>query len=103
MRTLVLTGNGFASEEAFFIELIAGELAAAGARAARTGPAREAAAAQTGPRTVRRLARRVRAIRRPLGIAARFGRRDRRVVLRSREVRFDGRVELRLRVSAARR
>jgi hypothetical protein len=61
------------------------------------------AAARAAPRTVRRLARRIARIRRPLGIVARFGRRERRVVLRSDEVRFDGRVKLRLRVSRARR
>jgi hypothetical protein len=90
-RTLVLAGNGFELDEAFFIELIAGELA------------NEASSAQSGARTVRRLARRVAALRRPLGITARFRRREEpRVVLRSDDVRFDGRVKLRLRVVRAR-
>ena len=41
---------------------------------------------------------------RPLGITARFRRRQEpRVVLRSDDVRFDGRVKLRLRVLRARR
>ncbi|MGH2845166.1 MAG: hypothetical protein ACRDL0_03945, partial [Thermoleophilaceae bacterium] len=60
--------------------------------------------AQTGPRTVRQLARRVAAIERPLGITARFRRRARpRVVLRSDDVRFAGRAKVRLRVLRARR
>ena len=89
-RTLVLAGNGFELDEEFFIELIVGELA------------NEASSAQSGPRTVRRLARRVAALRRPLGITARFRRREEpRVVLRSDDVRFDGRVKLRLRVVRA--
>jgi hypothetical protein len=93
-RTVVLAGNGFSGDPGFIlIELLAAEL---GAR--RAG----AAAAQSQPASVRRLARRVRAIRRPLGIEARFSRRDRRVVLRSDDVRFDGRVKVRLRVSRAR-
>jgi hypothetical protein len=95
-RTLVLAGNGFAAEPALVIELIEGELAAGGSGA-------RAAAAQRQPNTVRRLARRIAGLRRPLGIVARFGRRERRVVLRSDDVRFDGRVKLRLRVARARR
>jgi hypothetical protein len=107
-RTLVLAGNGIPPDAAFVIELIEGELAGglpgrprgAAGRAAHAPPAR---AAQSGPRTVRELARRIAAMRRPLGIVARFGRRQRKVVLRSDDVRFDGRVKLRLRVSRARR
>jgi hypothetical protein len=99
-RSVVLSGNGFAGDPGFLIELLAGELDAGRATVARAG--RTAAAAQAGPPTVRRLARRVRAIERPLGIVARFGRRERRVVFRSDDVRFDGTVRLRLRVSRAR-
>jgi hypothetical protein len=95
---LVLSGNGFAGGPGFLIELIESELSA-GPAAGRT----DARAAQSAPGTVRRLARRVAALRRPLGIVARFGRGERRVVLRAREVRFDGRVKLRLRVTRARR
>jgi hypothetical protein len=114
-RTLVLTGNGFAEETGFIIELIEGELAAstrgatrpaaARARSAQSRPRRPAArsAQSPHPRSVRRLARRIAAMRRPLGIEARFGRRDPDMVLRSDDVRFDGRVKLRLRVSRARR
>jgi hypothetical protein len=98
-RTLSLSGNGFRSEVGLFIELIEIGLAGPTARSRRTA----ARSAQTGPRTVRLLARRVAALRRPLGIVARFGRRDPRVVLRSRDVRFDGRVKVRLRVRRARR
>ena len=92
-RTLVLAGNGFEIDDGFLIELLIGEFAG--------GPAR---AAQAGPRSVRALARRVAALERPLGITARFRRRQEpRVVLRSEDVRFDGRVKLRLRVLRARR
>jgi hypothetical protein len=91
-RTVVLAGNGFSGDPGFIIELLAAELGGAG----------RATAAQSEPPTVRRLARRVRAIERPLGIEARFGRRNRRVVYRSNDVRFDGRVKVRLRVSPAR-
>ena len=100
-RTLVLSGNGFAAEGGLFIELIEAELAGRRARARGPGPP-PARSAQSRRRTVRRLARRVAGLRRPLGIVARFRSRERRVVLRSDDVRFDGRVELRLRVSPAR-
>ena len=112
-RTLSLSGNGFRSEVGLFIELIESGLAGPSSQprrtAARSAQAHRRAAGQpaawrtAGPRTVRRLARRVAALRRPLGIVARFGRRDPRVVLRSREVRFEGRVRLRLRVPRERR
>ncbi len=107
-RTLVLSGNGFPEETGFVVELIEGELGGSGglgrarSRAARAGRA-PARSAQSAPRAVRRLARRIAALRRPLGIEARFGRRDREVVLRSDDVRFDGRVKVRLRVRRARR
>ena len=111
-RTLVLSGNGFAEEPGLVIELIEEELAvggspgrALGAAVGGTRPrgASRARSARAAPRTVRRLARRLARMRRPLGIVAGFARRERRVVLRSDEVRFDGRVKLRLRVSRARR
>jgi hypothetical protein len=107
-QTLVLSGNGFPEESGFIIELIEGELGGgsglgrARTRAARAGPT-PARSAQSGPRTVRRLARRIAALRRPLGIEARFRREDGKVVLRSDDVRFDGRLKLRLRVLRARR
>jgi hypothetical protein len=106
-RTLVLSGNGFPEDSGFVIELIEGELGGssglgrARTRAARAGPT-PARSAQSQPRTVRRLARRIAALRRPLGIEARFGREDRKVVLRSDDVRFDGRLKVRLRVLRAR-
>jgi hypothetical protein len=89
-HTLVLSGNSFPDESGFIIELIEGELVGGG------GPD------QSEPRTVRQLARRIAALRRPLGIEARFGREDRKVVLRSDDVRFDGRLKVRLRVLRAR-
>jgi hypothetical protein len=90
-HSIVLAGNGFAGDPGFLIELLAGQLGAP-----------RATAAQSEPSSVRRLARRVRGLKRPLGIVARYGRRDRRVAFRSDEVRFDGRVRVRLRVSRAR-
>jgi hypothetical protein len=106
--TLVLSGNGFVTEPALIIEIIEAELAggaiAGHARGAAAGGTRpRAGAARSAPRTVRSLARRLARMRRSLGIVARFGRGERRVVLRSNDVRFDGRVKLRLRVSRARR
>jgi hypothetical protein len=95
-HSLVLSGNGFAEEPGIVIELIEEELAGGGSRT-------RSAAARGQRRTVRRLARRLARMRRPLGIVAGFGRRERKVVLRSDDVRFDGRVKLRLRVSRARR
>jgi hypothetical protein len=103
-RTLVLSGNGFAEEPGIVIELIEEELAGGGTRGAAAGGTRtRSAAARSQRRTVRRLARRIARIRRPLGIVAGFGRRERNVVLRSDDVRFDGRLKLRLQVSRARR
>jgi hypothetical protein len=106
-RTLALSGNGFAEEPGFIVDLIEGELGgSSGLRRRSSPPARAghkpARSAQSAPRAVRRLARRIAALRRPLGIEARFGRGERRVVLRSDDVRFGGRVKLRLRVSRAR-
>jgi hypothetical protein len=72
-RTLVLTGNG-------------------GVRV--LGADRGSAA----PRSLRELAARVAALRRPLGIEAGFRRRGGRVVYRSDEVAFEGRARLTLRV-----
>jgi hypothetical protein len=107
-RTLAIAGNGFPVEDELILELIAGALTNDGspggpeapAGAGRPEPARSA---QTRPRTVRGLARRLARMRRPLGITAGFRRRKPRVVLRSDEIRFDGRVKLRLRVRPARR
>jgi hypothetical protein len=103
-RNLVLAGNGFAEEEGFVIELIEGEMRGSGGLAGtRSGASAPGRFAQSAPPTLRRLARRIAALRRPLGIEARFGRDEPRVVLRSDDVRFDGRVKVRLRVSRARR
>jgi hypothetical protein len=100
-HTLVLSGNGFPSEEGFFIEVVEGQLARAMSARRPSRPA--ARAAQSGPRTVRRLARRIASMKRPLGIVARFKGGEKRVVLRSSDVRYDGRVKIRLRVRRARR
>jgi hypothetical protein len=91
-RTLVIEGNGFpADEEELLFELVLG----------LTGDRPRAFAAAL--RTPRQLQRAVAALHRPLGIAARFRRREPRVVLSSDEVRYDGRARLRLQVVRARR
>jgi hypothetical protein len=108
-QTLVLSGNGFADESGLVIEVIEGSLdGTGGLRGSPSAAARphgaKARSAQSAPRSVRRLARRIASLRRPLGIEARFGRRDEpRVVLSSDDIRFDGRVKVRLRVPRARR
>jgi hypothetical protein len=106
-RTMVLAGNGFGDLEGLIIELIEGQLAGAGVTGrtpsrAAGGSRAPARSAQPPPRSVRRLARRIASLRRPLGIEARFGREERTVVLRSDDVRFDGRLKVRLRVRRAR-
>ena len=92
-RTLVLAGNGFGDEEDELLIELVGEL---------SGEA-QAQAAQSEPRSVQQLARAVARLHDPQGIEARWRHREPRVVLRSSEVRFDGRATVRLRVLAARR
>ena len=55
------------------------------------------------PHTVRQLAGRIHALRRVPGIYARFDRRPARLVRRSRDVTYEGRVKLRVRVTPRRR
>jgi hypothetical protein len=62
-----------------------------------------ARSAQREPRSLRELARTVRGLHRPLGIKARFKRREPRFVLRSDEVSYEGKLRLRVRVLPARR
>jgi hypothetical protein len=84
--TLRGSGNGF-SDEALIDELIAmleGDFSGGGSGE---------------PRTVRQLARRIKALRRTIGIQARFGHRRPRLVHRSRSVSYEGRVRLRIRVT----
>jgi hypothetical protein len=57
------------------------------------------AGAPSEPKTVRQLARRIRALHRSPGIYARFDRRPPRLVRRSPDVSYEGRVRLRLRVT----
>jgi hypothetical protein len=84
--TLRGTADGFSGaalvEE--IVALLEGELGPGGAPAE--------------PRTVRQLGRRLRSLRRAPGIQARWDRRARRLVRRSSEVSYEGRVRLRLRV-----
>jgi hypothetical protein len=91
-RTLVLEGNGLASPEDeiidVFDDLLFGGYSPSGGRE---------------PRTPRQLARAIAGLRRPLGIEAHFRHRDPRVVLRSNDVRFEGRVRVSVRVARARR
>jgi hypothetical protein len=84
--TLRGTDNGF-SDEALVDEIIAmleGVIGPGGAPGE--------------PRTVRQLGRRLRSFRRAPGIQARFDRGARRMVRRSTEVSYEGRVRLRVRV-----
>jgi len=96
-RTLVIEGNGFPAEEEgdLLVDLLGKRTDGGGSATAR------AAAAE--PRSPKSLARAVAALHRPLGIAVHFRRRAPRVVLRSNEVRFDGRAKISLRVVRARR
>jgi len=89
----VIEGNGFAGQEDdLLIELIQGLTGESGPRSAAAEP-----------RTPKKLASAVAALHRPLGISAHLRHRDPRVVLRSDEVRFDGRAKVRLQVGPARR
>jgi hypothetical protein len=97
-RTLVVQGNGFPNEEDegdLLLELFGALTGGGGSTTAH------AAAAE--PRSPKNLARAVAALHRPLGIAAHFRHRDPRVVLRSTDVRFDGRAKVSLQVVRARR
>jgi hypothetical protein len=87
-RLTIRGGGGGFSEEALMEELIGlieGELGAGGS--------------SSEPHTVRQLARRIHSLRRVPGIYARFDRRAARLVRRSRDVSYDGRVRLRIRVT----
>jgi hypothetical protein len=95
-RTLIVEGNGLpgGDEGDLLLELVGG---LSGERAAR------AHASASEARSVRQLARKVAALRRPLGIVARFRHRQPRVVLRSSAVRYTGRARVKLQVVRARR
>jgi hypothetical protein len=87
-RLTIRGGGSIFSEEALIDELITmldGELGGGGAG--------------SEPRTVRQLARRIHSLRRVPGIYARFDRRPPRLVRRSRDVSYQGRVRLRVRVT----
>ena len=91
-HTLVLQGNGFGDSEddlalALFEALTGG------------GPGGR----ESEPHTVGQLAKAVAKIHRKIGIEARFRHRGRRVVVQSSDVRYDGKVKVRLRVDRARR
>ena len=90
-RTLVLEGNGIPEgEDDLLIELEEGLSGRDGLRAVASEP-----------RSPEQLARAVAALRSPLGITAGFRKREPRVVVRSNEVRYDGRVRVKLRVVRA--
>ena len=97
-RTLVIEGNGFPdeSEEGELLLELFGALI-------DTGGSTTAHAAAAEPRSPKSLARAVAALHRSLGIVAHFRHRDPRVVLRSNDVRFDGRARVSLQVVRARR
>jgi hypothetical protein len=91
-RLTISGGGGGFSEQALVEELIAvldDELGGGGG-------------AGSEPRTVRQLARRIHALRRVPGIYARFDRRPSRLVRRSGDVSYQGRVRLRVRVTPRR-
>jgi hypothetical protein len=92
-RTLVIAGNGAGGYGEEHLLEIVGELIGF----------EEVADSSAGPRTVPQLVGAVRDLRRPLGIEARWRRREPRVVLASNEVRYGGRARLRLQVVPARR
>ena len=92
-RTLVIEGNGFLDQDQDILIELSQELSG------ESG----AHAVAAEPRSAKQLARAVAALHQPLGIAARFRRREPRVVLRSSEVRYDGRARVRLQVVRARR
>jgi hypothetical protein len=89
VHRLTLRGGGVGFSEdrllAELIDMLEGELGGGGAR--------------SEPRTVRQLARRIRAFHRHAGIQARFRHRPPRLVHRSNEVSYEGRVRLRIRVT----
>jgi hypothetical protein len=92
-RKLLLEGNGMGTgDEEGLIDLVEGLLFGG-----------DPGSGGREPRTPRQLAKSIAALRRPLGIEARFRHRDPRVVLRSSEVRFEGRVPVSVRVVRARR
>jgi hypothetical protein len=97
-RTLVLEGNGFADQnDDILLELGSGLAGAGGA----DGAGAPGAHASAESRTPKSLARAIAALHRPLGIVAHLRHREGRVVLRSEEVRFDGRAQVSLRVVPA--
>jgi hypothetical protein len=88
-RLTIRGGGGGFSDEALVEELIAmldADLGGGGGAASE-------------PSTVRQLARRIQALRRVPGIYARFDRRPARLVRRSGDVSYEGRVRLRVRVT----
>jgi hypothetical protein len=88
VRTLVLAGSGDSSSEAeIVVELVGALFAISGEAGAR----REAS-------SVRELAQNIRGLHRQLGIEARFRRLASRLVVRSDQVSYGGKVRLRLRV-----
>jgi hypothetical protein len=87
VRTLVLAGNGDSSSEAEIVVELVGALFAISGEA---GGRRE-------PRSVRELAENIRGLHRELGIEARFRRLPPRLVVRSDQVSYGGKVRLRLR------
>jgi hypothetical protein len=94
-RTLVIEGNGFSFGGDEIVFEIVEELSRGSRRAVANPTVRTA---QSEPGSVRELARELAALAVPRGITARFRGRPARLVLRSDEVRYDGRAELGVRV-----
>ena len=94
-HSLVIEGNGFSSGGGEIVFDVVEELSRGWSRATTDLPPRTA---QSEPGSVRELARQLAALATPQGITARFHGRPPRLVLRSDQVRFDGRAKLGVRV-----
>jgi hypothetical protein len=94
-HSLVIEGNGFSSGGGEIVFDVVEELSRGWSKATTDQPPRTA---QSEPGSVRELALELAALATPQGITAHFRGRPPRLVLRSDEVRFDGRAKLRVRV-----
>jgi hypothetical protein len=92
-RTLVIAGNGSGGFEEEILVGLLGDLIGFG----------EFEDPGADPRSIPQLVAAVRSLRQPLGIEARWRRREPRVVLASNEIRYSGRARVRLQVLPARR
>ena len=103
-RVLVVGPTGDGSEEDILLELLEGAFAKGGLNLAEGNPPAEKDSGD-GPvtRTLSGLAFRIAAIQQPSGLNGRFSGSERRLVLRSSNVRFRGKIRVPLRVVGRRR